>query len=155
MADVPRGFRDPELLKQQIQEVSRLAASPVMLSALAEIEAAETSDRLDVARRVADRQELAGRGLDIPEAFRIALREFEDPTSPTERVISQGSTVVSPDAATVCGSVGFYICVSVGSEVGGGGGGGDGGSGGGGDGGGDGGSGGGGDGGNGGHEHEN
>lgn len=124
---------DPSELEQHIDEVARLAAHPAMLEALAEIQAAEPADRLEVARRVADRDALAKRGLDVPPDFRIALREFEDPIetgSVTEQVISEPAAAAphprphphphppkNGGGTTICGSVGYFVCASIGHKV--------------------------------------
>jgi hypothetical protein len=109
-------------LQKHIEEVARLASHPAMLKALAEIQQAPTDERLDVARRVADRAALKARGLDIGPEFRIALRSFEDPSKAdvaAEQIISEtaGKKPSDGGGTTVCGSVGFYVCGSVGTTI--------------------------------------
>lgn len=77
---------DPKVRQRQIDEVARIASDPVMLEALGVVSGASPDGRMRVARKLASRDALAERGLNVPTDFRIALRQFEDPAA-----VSRGS----------------------------------------------------------------
>jgi hypothetical protein len=116
-------------LRQQIEALNSIVADPVMLSMLKDIHQAPVPERLRVATEVANLERLRERGLAVPEGMRVTTRYFEAPQATaradilvdtTEDTAAAGSeaSVGSAQAASVCVSLGFFVCASVGSSTG-------------------------------------
>jgi hypothetical protein len=100
------------------REIGALVAHPQYQALIEELERTPERERVEVARRLATRDELIRRGIPLPEGFRITLRWFEDHEErwPVKEVTEQNVVPVRA-GWTICGSVGWIVCVSAGREL--------------------------------------
>lgn len=110
MSDVLRF--DVETVARQI---GQLVAHPQYQALIDELERAPEHERENLARRIATRDGLLQRGIELPKGFRLTLRWFEDPdTSWPVKEVSDEAAMPALAGWSVCGSVGFVVCASVG-----------------------------------------
>ncbi|MGW6544108.1 hypothetical protein ACWGBH_14820 [Streptomyces massasporeus] len=112
----------PEQLAEFGKALAEVASHPEFTRMLREIEQVPEAERLAKATELASVDELAKRGIPIPEGFRLTTRFFENPESAVRGdaaiTLPEPTAGVDPEArATVCGSIGYIVCGSVGGEV--------------------------------------
>ncbi|MFI2184605.1 hypothetical protein [Streptomyces sioyaensis] len=124
MSDSTQPSQPPSLTQvaQMSQVLSETISHPAFAEMVRQIEAVPPGDRMAVAKAIATSEELANRGVIMPDGFRITTRYFEDPASPlkADAVIEQGDqpTAKMMAGATLCATLGGYIaCISVGKVL--------------------------------------
>jgi hypothetical protein len=112
----------PEQLAEFGKALSEVASHPEFTRMLREIERAPEAERVAKATQLASVDELAKRGVPIPDGFRLTTRFFENPEAAVRGDVAvtlpEPTPGVAPEArTTVCGSIGYIVCGSVGGEV--------------------------------------
>jgi len=105
-----------ERIQKQIDELTKVVASPEFIEMVAELEAAPEDERYDLVRAFADRKTLAKHGVGMSDEFRITTRVFEEPEVGRTKV-GESPSRDRPHGYPMmgfCGSVGFFVCVSYG-----------------------------------------
>lgn len=105
------------------ENLGTVFSHPAFMNLIQEMQKLPPNERENYAKVHFTPQKLKELGVPLPDAFRITTRYFEDPLSEAiqGRKIGEGGFSVDNDLdinttnkMTVCGSVGFVVCVSVG-----------------------------------------